>query len=188
MPVFCIQTIKQNSKTWGLKTSFQALTDPPSVVTAGPAISHVGWPESTILCIVWNFSSSTILDFLNSSRSFLAWKPYSKPDVQNRKLLKYILGHYEIGNVPFMNMMFHFSLCLNFVILVVKGGQKYPLIGLSGRIVLNNKIIFSKRKEIVNLPLCYMKWGLLSLYIRISSPNVCLCVSSCLLHYLLGGC
>lgn len=79
------------------------------------------------------------------------------------------------------------SLCLNFVILVVKGGQKCPLTGLSGRIMLNNKIIFSKRKERASLPLCYMKWGLLSFYMWISSsPNVCLCVSSCLLHYLLG--
>lgn len=90
--------------------------------------------------------------------------------------------------MPFLNMMVHVSLCLNFVIMVVKGGQKCPLTCLSGRIMLNNKIIFSKRKEIVSLPLCYMKWGLLSFYMWISSsPNVCLCVSSCLLHYLLWG-
>lgn len=59
--------------------------------------------------------------------------------------------------MPFMNMTFHFSLCLNFLILVVKGGQKCSLSGLSRRIVLNKKIIFSKRKEIVSLPLCYIK-------------------------------
>lgn len=47
---------------------------------------------------------------------------YSKPDVQNWKSLRYIFGHYRVGNVLFLNMMVHFSVCPSLAIMVVKGG------------------------------------------------------------------
>ena len=48
---------------------------------------------------------------------------YSRHDVENRKSLKYVFGHYKVGNIQFLNIMLlvHFSVFFNFVIMVVKG-------------------------------------------------------------------